>query len=59
VFLSVSSSAIKKVEHFSFLIFKVISIDIELPLDLKFSTLKGRVDPIRQRLGIRLLLRIS
>ena len=59
MFLSVSSSTIEKVEHFSSLIFKVISINIELPLDLKFLTLKGRVDPVGQRLGIRLLLRIS
>ena len=47
MFLSISSSVIKKIEHFSFLVFKVVGINIELLLDLKFSTLKGRVNPVR------------
>jgi hypothetical protein len=46
VFLGISSSAIKEVYHFCFLILKVVGVHLEFPLDLELLAFEGRVDSI-------------
>ena len=47
MFLGISSSTVKEVEHPSFLVFKVVSVHLEFSLNLELLALKGRVDSIR------------
>ena len=47
VLLGISSSAVKKVKHPGFLVFKMVSVYLEFFLNLELLALEGRVNSIR------------
>jgi hypothetical protein len=46
VFLGISSSTVKEVQHFGFFIFGVVGVHLELSLNLEFPAFESRVDSI-------------
>jgi hypothetical protein len=46
VLLSIASSAIKEVEHFGLLVFKMVGVYAKLPLHPELPALKGRVHSV-------------
>ena len=46
MFLGISFSIVEDIEHFVFLVLKMVSIPLELPLYLELLALEGRIDPI-------------
>jgi hypothetical protein len=46
VFLGISFSMVKDIEHFVFLVLKIVGIPLELPLHLELLALEGRIDYI-------------
>ena len=47
MFLNISFSVVKDIEHFSFFIIKVVSIYLKFLLYLKLLALKSRINSIR------------